>query len=166
MKFFPLMAIAVIALPTFAFAASQREDSQEFLKDLHTGNSAEIAIGKLAEKKGASQGVRDFGKRLVTDHKEFDQKVIELAEKEDMDLGKTKLDKDQRDLERKLQNASGKEFDRIFIEGMTSDHKKEIEKVRTAELDNPRAQKLARDALPTLEEHYAIAEKLAKSELE
>ena len=163
MKCLTLLTVVSFTLSALAFAASQPRDSQEFLKELHTGNQAEIAVGKLAEKKGASKGVRDFGKKLVQDHKDFDQKIVNLAKQENMDLGQPELNKDQKDLEQKLQAANGKDFDRIFLEGMTSDHKKDIEKVRTAQLDDPRAQKLARDALPTLEKHYAIAEGLQKT---
>ncbi|HKA74242.1 MAG TPA: DUF4142 domain-containing protein, partial [Xanthobacteraceae bacterium] len=49
-------------------ARAQNKGDQAFLKKAIEGNYAEIEMGKLAQQKGASDGVRSFGKQLEQDH--------------------------------------------------------------------------------------------------
>ena len=51
-----------------------------FIKDAMQGDLAEVSMGKLAQEKAQSQGVKDFGKMLEQDHGEHAQKVQSKAQ--------------------------------------------------------------------------------------
>eukprot|EP01035_Chromulina_nebulosa_P014559 gene14559-19263_t len=44
------------------------QNDKAFLRDAIKGDNSEIALGKLAADKGASEGVKSFGMTLATDH--------------------------------------------------------------------------------------------------
>ena len=46
-----------------------------FIKEAMQGDLAEVNMGKLAQEKAQSEGVKDFGKMLEEDHGEHSQKV-------------------------------------------------------------------------------------------
>ena len=133
-----------------------------FVTDAIKGDTAEIAIGKLAASKGASKGVRDFGNMLATDHGAHKQKLIDLANsggipvpEEPAAAGKANLDK--------LQGLSGTEFDKTFVQMMIDSHHKGIAKYDAqAKSGDAKSAELARETVPVLKKHLGIAEGLAK----
>ena len=60
--------------------AASDKASEKFIKDAIQGNLAEVAVGKLAQQKGASQGVRSFGAMLVSDHGAANEKAMSVAQ--------------------------------------------------------------------------------------
>ena len=60
---FALIAFAIIAAPDMALAQDTPES--KFLIDAVRGDLAEVKLGELAEQKGQSEGVREFGTMLV-----------------------------------------------------------------------------------------------------
>src|SRR5690349_11201969 len=61
------------------FETDSLENNAEFLADIADVDLTEIEIGKLARKKGITQQVKDFGKRLVDDHTKSLTEVRNLA---------------------------------------------------------------------------------------
>ena len=69
------MKVAVwlmMAAPVLAFAANMDES---FFKNAAEGGMAEVNAGQLAQTKGASQSVKDFGAMMVKDHTAANQKL-------------------------------------------------------------------------------------------
>src|SRR5215217_1828235 len=106
-------------------AWAQNTAGQEFLKKAIEGNLAEIEMGKLAQQKGASDGVRSFGKQLEQDHAAANQKATALAKEMQM-TPPTQPNKKQRGDYDRMSKLSGDKFDREFIKHMVADHKKDI----------------------------------------
>ena len=48
-------------------SAFAQKDS-DFVKEASSGGMAEVELGKLAQQKGHSQAVKDFGSHMVTEH--------------------------------------------------------------------------------------------------
>src|SRR5581483_12271012 len=69
---------AVLSTP-LAYAADSGTD-QHFIREAIQGNLAEVKVGNLAEEKGASQGVKDFGATLAKDHAAANDKVKQVAQ--------------------------------------------------------------------------------------
>src|SRR5215208_2364054 len=69
---------AVVAWTSGAPAADKA--SQKFITEAIQGNLAEIAVGKLAQQKGQSDGVRSFGAQLVSDHTAANDKAMSVAQ--------------------------------------------------------------------------------------
>jgi putative membrane protein len=49
-------------------SATARLTDKEFARKAAEGGLAQVKVGQLAEEKGQSQTVKDFGKRMVDDH--------------------------------------------------------------------------------------------------
>lgn len=162
---FAIAVAAGIGLMSVLPAQAKEQSGQTFLEHAIGGDLAEVQLGKLAQEKGGSQGVRDFGKTLETDHSAAQQKASELAQSMGVTPPGTPPKKAQRDYD-KLSKLSGAKFDREFLRHAVRDHKRDIAqytKESKRQSDGQVAQ-LAQDTLPTLEKHLQMAESLEKKE--
>jgi putative membrane protein len=135
------------------------------LAKVHVINQAEIAIGKIAQDKGTTGAVRDFGAMLVKDHTAADAKVTALAGKKGFalsdDASRAQADK-LAGVEKKLKGLDGAEFDKTFGAEMANGHADAIAMVRK-EHDATKDQDvkgLLGDLLPALETHENMAKKI------
>lgn len=142
--------------------AADAPSTAEVLGDLHQADQKEIQAGKIAQKRGRSQAVRDYGKMLVKDHTAADEKVADLATKENIDLLASTPALGPNDMGTV---ATGPDFDEKFAQEMLDDHRKDIASVSDARdnTNDPQLKKLLTDLLPTLEKHESAAEKIIDS---
>jgi len=138
---------------------------KEFVTKAAEGGKSEVELGRLAEQKGQSQDVKDFGKRMVTDHSKADQNLKEVAQKEGVTLP-DRMDPESAALKQKLEKLSGAEFDKTYMNAMVKDHEKDIaEFKREASMaQNPQIKSFAEQTLPTLEEHLKLAKQIDSKE--
>lgn len=137
------------------------EASQSFIKDAIEGNYAEINVGKLAQEKGKSDAVKQYGKMLVTDHTAANEKAIAAAK----EIGVTPPSGSsvmEKGTYLKLKVLSGDTFDRSFASSMVSDHKADIKEFQKEESKTDAAGKFAKETLPTLQKHLQEAQQLQK----
>lgn len=130
-----------------------------FAKEAIEGNLAEIRIGRLAQRRGASEAVRQFGRRLERDHAAGLQKARSLA----TSLGATPPtapNASQTATYDRLSRLSGPEFDRRFAERMVADHKDDVAAFAAEARGTGPAAAFARRILPTLEAHLQEAKAL------
>lgn len=131
-----------------------------FLKKAIAGDISEVRLGALAERKGASPGVRDFGKMLQSDHAAARDQASSLARSMDV-TPPADMSREARQEYRKLDHLSGADFDREFVRYMVSDHKKDIADFeKQANSGDSKTAGLARQTLPTLRHHLETAEGL------
>jgi putative membrane protein len=151
---------AALALALAAPAASAQDKAdQKFLTEAIQGNYAEVEMGKLAQQKGQSEGVKSFGKMLETDHSAANQKAMAAAKQMGMTPPTGPNDKQKADHD-KMAKMSGAEFDKMFARDMVADHKKDIKEYEKAAAKKDPAGQYASEALPTLHKHLDTAEKL------
>ena len=158
-----LTASLVAALTGVVSAASAKEQpGQKFITKAIEGNLAEVQLGQLAQQKGASDGVRNFGQQLATDHTAANQRATAVAGQ----MGVTppsEPDKQQKAVYDRMSKLSGDAFDRQFVKHMVDDHKKDIaEYQKEAKRRNDPAAGYASETLPTLQQHLQTAQSLAK----
>ena len=135
------------------------KDSQKFLKAAIEGDIAEIDVGKLAQEKGHSDAVKQFGAMLVKDHGAHKAKAEEVAS----GLGVTPPTGSsfgEKATYAKLKILSGDSFDRSFAKAMVKDHQEDIKEFEKEASKNDPAGKLAKESLPTLKKHLAAAQQL------
>ena len=153
-----MVAIFVLST-TNAFAA---KNPTEFITDAIQGDNSEIMLGQMAEEKGASQQVKDFGKMLVTDHSTAKAEASTVAKA----LGVTPPDTpttEAKDEQKKLSTMSGDGFDQEFASYMVTDHKKDIQKFYDqAKGDEGQTSALASKQLPVLQRHLKMAQAIAE----
>ena len=162
-----LSLLAAVAACVFASAALAQSDATatKFLTDAIRGNLAEIKMGELAQQRGKSAAVREYGKMLVEDHTKGLQKTTALAKK----LGvtpPTETSAGAMKMHEALSKLSGEQFDAEFASEMVEDHRKDIGEYteQTRDGGNPAIAELATDTLPTLREHLAKAQALQQNE--
>jgi len=134
-------------------------DSQKFLTNAMEGDYAEIDVGKLAQEKGTSQAVKDFGAKLVQDHSANLQKAKQLASQLGVkDPGGASVSQKANYL--KLKVLSGNTFDSTFAKDMVSDHQSDIKEFQEESGKGDQVAQFAKDTLPTLQQHLQMAQSL------
>jgi putative membrane protein len=145
----------------------------DVLSKIHEADQTEMEIGKMAEQKGATAEVRNFGKTLLHDHSAADRKVTAVARELNVQLSPpakpgSELEAEQNHdaaVKEMLANVSGDTFDRDFLEAMREDHKEDIQKLTDAmnSTNDPKIKQLIAELLPKLKHHEEIAERLLSS---
>jgi putative membrane protein len=152
--------IAMVWAAPHAWAADS--DSQAFIKKAIEGNLAEVALGKLAQQKAASDGVRQFGQTLQTDPGDANQKATAAAGSLNV-TPPTQPNAEQQATYQKLSGESGATFDRDFTAEMVTDHQKDIAEYEKAAKASDAAGQYASQTLPTLQKHLSMAQSLASN---
>jgi putative membrane protein len=155
-------SLASIAAATalLVSASALADTSSTFVEGAIKGNLAEVKVGELAQKNGASQGVKDYGRMLETDHGKANEQAKNLAKTvgatvptEPKPEAKAEYDK--------LAKMNGAAFDKEFVTHMVDDHKKDIAEYEKASKDsNADVAKFAQQTLPTLRHHLDMAQSL------
>jgi putative membrane protein len=159
--FAPAVALAADPAPAPAAAQDSGPPPGDVLTKLHHSNKMEIEAGKLAQQKGESKAIKQFGKELVNDHTAADKKVVALAKQLKVDLPKETEPMNDGMLE-KARAQTGADFDKTFASSMLDDHKKDVEETSEArdKTSNPKLKKLLTEIVPKLEKHRDTAQKL------
>ncbi len=123
-----------------------------------------MQLGQLAEQKGNSEDVKQFGQRMVEDHTKLDDQMKPIAAQLGVQPPTQLMPKDQA-LLTKLQGLSGDEFDKVYIRAMLKDHKKDnkaFEQEATMG-QNADEKQAAMQGDQVIKEHLQLAENLAKA---
>lgn len=157
----PILACGLIAAVSPAAVASR---GASFLKEAMQGDNSETTLGAIAAKRGGSAGVRDFGAMLASDHRKGKLEAATVARR--LGVPVTSRMAPEAIAERaKLARLSGRDFDREFARYMVEDHHKDIAKFSSEarSRDPAAAVALAKQTLPVLRRHLAVAERLAEA---
>jgi putative membrane protein len=125
------------------------------------GDNSEVALGQLAQQKGGSQGVKDLGSMLVTDHGAHKTQVAALAQQAGVAVTDD-INDEAKTLKTKLDGLSGDAFDKQFVSAAIEDHKKDITKYTAEANGTGPVADMAKQTLPTLKKHLATAQGLQK----
>ena len=131
---------------------------RRFLETAARHGMAEVELGKMAQEKGGSQQVKDFGKRMVDDHSKANEEVKRIAAAKGVTLP-TDMDRAHKRLVDKLAKKSGNDFDREYMDEMEDDHQKDVREFRSMakSAKDPDIKSFASSTLPTLEQHLQLA---------
>ena len=157
-----LFAICSAAIPALA-AEKMLKTEKTFIKDAASGGMMEVQLGQMAQQKGISQEVKDFGKRMETDHGKANQELEGIVMKKRMKLP-TKLAVKHKKTVDKLANLTGDQFDKKYAVEMVKDHKKDVEKFSkmSKKLKDPELKGWVDKTLPVLEQHLQHAKDMAQ----
>lgn len=125
------------------------------------GGMAEVEMGRLAVQKGASEDVRQFGRRMIDDHTRANEELMRIASTKGMQPPAA-LDAKHQAAMRKMSALSGERFDREYAKMMVGDHRKAVgefqkEADRGADAE---IKAFAAAQLPALQEHLRMAQRL------
>ena len=147
-----LLALLILAAPLAAVAADYPDAS--FYKHAAEAGIAEVDAGNLAQQKGTSQAVKDFGAMMVTDHTAANDKLKALAATKNISLP-TSASIGEMATKAKLDVLSGDTFDKSYIKSQLKAHHEAIAlfKKEIASGQDPDAKAFAAATLPTLQAH-------------
>jgi putative membrane protein len=155
-------AVVMVGIENGVFAKAKADD-MEFIADAIKGDNSEIALGRLATEKAASDGVRQFGQTLVTDHGKGKKEATDVASKLGVSPTDEMMPEAQEEMT-KLKNLSGANFDKEFSSYMVKDHEEDLAKFhKEAEQGSGDVAEFARKTIPTLQKHLDMAQALSKS---
>lgn len=127
-------------------------------------NTWDIETGALAEKKGTTKDIREFGAMLVHDHTMVRQQGRDLAKKLGVQPTSPKdfaMAKDHEAAMKALRAAKGAEFDRAFLQHEVAYHKAVIDAVTTTLLPStksPELKDLETKVAPAFQAHMMAAQ--------
>jgi putative membrane protein len=145
--------------------ATAHVDDKKFVKDAAEGGMMEVELGKMAASKGASDGVKQFGQKMVDDHSKANDQLKEVASKEGMEIPSAIGSKKQAHID-KLSKLDGEAFDKAYVKDMVKDHETDVHEfqVEAQNGTNPNVKQFAASTLPTLQEHLNMIKDLSKKE--
>ena len=130
---------------------------RKFLMEGMQGDMAEVQLGKLAQQKGQSEDVKQFGQMLAQDHSQH----LQQAQQEAQQLGVTppqQVNAKQTAAYERMSKLTGAQFDKQFTKHEVADHKKDIaEYQKEANSKGPLAQ-FAGETVPVLQKHLQTAQ--------
>jgi putative membrane protein len=132
---------------------------KSFVEKAAVGGLAEVEMGKMAQQKGSSDQVKQFGSRMVDDHSKANDELKQIASSKGITLP-TDLDAKHKSKMEKMQKLSGAQFDRAYMDDMVSDHKQDVadfKKEANSGKDSD-IKAFAAKTLPTLEDHLKMAQ--------
>jgi putative membrane protein len=127
---------------------------QAFMIEAAQHGMAEVELGRLAESRGSSAQVRDFGRMMVRDHTQANQELMAIAQRIGM-TPPTSLPPAAQAAQMRLQQAQGQEFDRQYIEQQAAGHvgQRAMFQFAANNAKNPDLRNFAQRTLPVIERH-------------
>lgn len=123
-------------------------------------NLAEIDAGRLAESKGTSADVRQFGQQMAEDHSKANTELTDLATKKGVTLPSRPDDKHLK-AAAELADLAGAEFDKKYADMMVTDHEKAVSLFDShSSASDPDVKEFVDKTLPTLKHHLQMARDL------
>jgi putative membrane protein len=153
-----ILALA-LALPIAAFAA---DPDASFYKHAAEGGLFEVQAGQIAQTKGNSQQVKDFGAMMVKDHSAANDKLQQVASSKSITLP-TSPSVGQMAAKAKLDVLSGDTFDKSYVKGQVKAHRETIALFRK-EINSGQdsdAKAFAAATLPTVRAHLKAVTAIA-----
>ncbi|HJV33717.1 DUF4142 domain-containing protein [Geomonas sp.] len=158
-----LLAFGGMALTAFAAEKGLSAAEKAFIKDAASSGDMEVELGKVAQQKGTAQEVKDFGKKMETDHSKAGEELKALASQNNVEIPAQLERKHQMTVE-KLSKYTGADFDKKYMADMVADHKKDVAKFKkeSKKAKNPALKQWIDKTLPTLEQHLQLAKDTAQ----
>jgi putative membrane protein len=135
-----------------------------FVADASAGGIAEVKLGQLAEERGSNPVVKSFGQKMVSDHTAAGNQLQVAAKGEGMAVSPDMTANDRATYER-LSSLSGPSFDQAYAAAMVQDHEADISdfEKEASQGQDSEIRKFASNTLPTLREHLALAQDMARN---
>jgi putative membrane protein len=156
------VACLLMAASSAVFAQQASDSDKKFVEDALKGGMAEVDLGQLAAKKGASDDVKMFGQKMVTDHTKLGDKMKAVAG----NIGVTPPSMEDAGgiaTKGELEVLSGDAFDKAYIKAMLKDHEEDLRdfKKEIADGSSPEVKTAARQGERVISEHLAMIKKIA-----
>jgi putative membrane protein len=141
-------------------------NDQKFVDFAAQTDMVEANLGKLAQSEGGSQGVKDYGQMLVTDHTQDYETLQGLAKQAGLTVPTAIDEEHDKSIIGPMHALKSNAFDKKFTSAMITGHTQAIAtyKKEATDAENADIRSYAQTAVPTLEKHLDDAKALEKAE--
>ncbi|MEO8515590.1 MAG: DUF4142 domain-containing protein [Flavobacterium sp.] len=146
---------------------ASEDDEATFFVDIAEMDLTEIKLAELAQQKATNLKVKEFAKMIVTDHANSSVELKNLADNRSLSLPTSLTDNGRADYNT-LNEESGIDFDKKFVDMMVDAHEKAIRKMENASEDNDKDETVkvwASNKIAALTSHLQKA-KMLKEDLD
>jgi len=146
-------------------ASARKLDDAQIAAITDAANSAEVEQGRLAQSKASDPRVRSFAAMMVEHHGEArrDQQALSVSKQDSADS--ERMSKDADTALSSLQQKSGADFDRAYIQLQCDEHRKVLNDLEAKLLPaakDPGLRAYLEKLKPKVQDHLAQAERLQK----
>jgi putative membrane protein len=155
-----LFGALVCLVPSLARADVPQADVRQFLNKAYSLSRAGVELGKLAQHRGQSPQVRDYGAVLERNHQRALATLEPAAHRAGLAMP-TSIQREESDLYTKLLRRRGREFDEMFSDEMMRADEQTISlfEDEAKHGQSRELSKWAEDQLPVLKQQEAIAKR-------
>lgn len=115
----------VVAIALAGTAVAQSHSDKEFLQKSSQGNVTEVETAKLALRKSQNPEVRAFAQRMIEDHQALGKRMAPFLAQAGVKPS-VSLNTEHQHLYNELNQASGQDFDKKYVEAMVKDHHEDL----------------------------------------
>ena len=135
---------------------SDQASDKQFLLNAAQGGMTEVELGKLAQEKGSSADVKQFGSHMVMDHSKANDQLKAVAAKKGISVPEA-LDAKHQAMVDHFSHLSGSAFDHAYVHAMVRDHEKDAAAFREASSNaqDPDVKSFAQDTLKVIQSHLS-----------
>ena len=139
-------------------------NASDFLTKAASGGMLEVQLGQMAQQKGISQRVKDFGLMMIRDHTKGNDELKALAGQKGITIPQTLSNDHQKHVD-ELNKQKGNDFDKAYIDLMESDHKEDIDEYTDAseKVTDPAIKAFAKNTIPMLQMHLDFVKAIKAS---
>lgn len=148
--------------PTAPPAPQLSSADTNFINQAAMSGLAEVQEGQIAAQRGGRPAIRQFGQRMVTDHTQANQQLMQLAQSKGV-TPPAAPDPQQMTEQQALQRLRGRAFDRAYVRDQVKEHQQAVQlfQQEVAQGTDPDVKSFAQQTLPTLQQHLQTAESLS-----
>lgn len=158
-----LLTAAMGAAPAAVQQSVALASDSSFLQMAGSVGLLQVKLGKLAEKNGSSAGVKEFGKRMVTDYSKVNEELKAAAKQAAYPV--PVLLRQHKQIVDRFTRMDGSSFDKAYMAEMVKHHSDEV-RLFQQESEGGRVQslkQLASTMLPELQKRLSLATQTAGS---
>ena len=122
----------------------------------------EVQLGQLATQRGSTNTVKQYGQRMVNEHTQANQQLMQLATQKGV-TPPTNLDNQHKAVMNRISNLSGANFDDAYMRVMIDSHNQAIAlfQAQSQQGQDPDLKAWATKLVPNLQAHLQMANQMA-----
>jgi Predicted outer membrane protein len=138
--------------PATSTVTPSKTAAAQFVTQAANSNMFEIQSSQLALNKTKDNRIQDFAQQMIKDHTEAGEKLKAAAQDQTVP---TALDQEHAQMLQKLQQVSGNDFDRSYVQMQLDGHQKAVALFESygQNGDNAQLKQFAEQTTPTLRQH-------------
>ena len=131
----------------------------QFMAKAAQGGMAEVQLSQLALRRGASNEVKQYARRMINDHTQANARLMQLASRKGVSVPRT-LDAQHQQIRAQLQQLFGQNFDQEYLRVMENDHVQTVSLFQNAaqQAQDADVQAFASNTLPKLQGHLQMVQ--------